>query len=407
MSQQPTRQRTGRFPREMAHRIQSDGEALRIADALATDFSMGAAERDRERRLPFAEIDRFSSSGLWAITVPRKFGGAEVSQRTLVEVFRRIAMADPSIAQIPQSHFSLVSALVLDGTQAQKEFFFSELLAGARFGNAVSEKDTPSLRESRTRLTASEGCFVINGRKFYATGALFADWIGVTARDAENIPQLALVEANTPGLQVIDDWDAMGQRTTASGTVVIENATIQPWQIVPSTRFAQPTLAGPMSQILQAAIDLGIARAAFEDMLAYVRSRSRPWMDSGVERAALDPLTLSEIGRIHVGLEGAQVLLEKAAQHLDDTPTRSTPELAAAASISVAHAKIATTEIALAASSKLFELAGTQSALSANNLDRHWRNARIHTLHDPARWKYHALGAYYLNGTLPPHHLWF
>ena len=79
---------------------------------------------------------------------------------------------------------------------------------------------------------------------------------------------------------------------------------------------------------------------------------------------------------------------------------------AARASIAVAEAKVLTTEIALLASEKLFELAGSRATLAEFNLDRHWRNARVHTLHDPVRWKYHAVGAYHLNGTLPARHSW-
>jgi alkylation response protein AidB-like acyl-CoA dehydrogenase len=67
----------------------------------------------------------------------------------------------------------------------------------------------------------------------------------------------------------------------------------------------------------------------------------------------------------------------------------------------VAEARVLTTEASLAAGSKLFELAGTQSTLDPLNLDRHWRNARTHTLHDPVRWKLHAVGNYYLNGAAP------
>ena len=61
---------------------------------------------------------------------------------------------------------------------------------------------------------------------------------------------------------------------------------------------------------------------------------------------------------------------------------------------------------ALEASEKLFELAGSSATRAAHNLDRHWRNARTHTLHDPVRWKYYALGNYYLNGVPPPRHAW-
>ena len=63
-----------------------------------------------------------------------------------------------------------------------------------------------------------------------------------------------------------------------------------------------------------------------------------------------------------------------------------------------------TTEIALEASSRLFELAGTRVTLEPNSYDRHWRNARVHTLHDPVRWKYAVVGDWALNRRAPPRH---
>ena len=94
---------------------------------------------------------------------------------------------------------------------------------------------------------------------------------------------------------------------------------------------------------------------------------------------------------------------------LDEIAVRATPpdeDDVARASVEVGEAKVLTTEIALLAGEKLFELAGTQSTLAEHNLDRHWRNARTHTLHDPVRWKYHLVGNYYLNGVKPARHAW-
>ena len=116
---------------------------------------------------------------------------------------------------------------------------------------------------------------------------------------------------------------------------------------------------------------------------------------------------IADIGRLKIELHAAEALLHKAGQVLDDVSAAPfTAESAARASIAVAEAKVLTTEISLLASEKLFELAGSRATLAEFNLDRHWRNARVHTLHDPVRWKYHAVGAYRLNGTLPNRHSW-
>jgi alkylation response protein AidB-like acyl-CoA dehydrogenase len=102
-------------------------------------------------------------------------------------------------------------------------------------------------------------------------------------------------------------------------------------------------------------------------------------------------------------------LLERAARVIDTVAAQSSApseDDIARASVAVGEAKVLTTEIALLAGEKLFELAGTQSTLAVHNLDRHWRNARTHTLHDPVRWKYHLVGNYYLNGVKPVRHPW-
>jgi SfnB family sulfur acquisition oxidoreductase len=389
--------------------IHNDAEAIAVAHELAARLALGAAERDRERRLPHEEIEWFSQSGLWAITVPKAFGGAGVSFVTLTEVIKIIAAADPSLGQLPQNHFGLVDVISLTGTEDQKRYFYTQILNGRRFGNGFSEKGTKHVLDLKTRVRRDGDDYVVDGTKFYSTGALFAHFVPVLGLDDERKGWLAYIPKDTPGLNVIDDWSGFGQRTTASGTVVLETVRVPASHVFPAHRVSDfPTLNGPISQIIQAAIDAGIAQAALADTLTFVRTRSRPWIDSSVERASDDPLTVRDVGHLHIQLHAAEALLERAARTLDVIAARSetTEDDVALASVAVGEAKVLTTEIALLASEKLFELAGTQSTLGEHNLDRHWRNARTHTLHDPVRWKYHLVGNYYLNGVKPARHPW-
>jgi alkylation response protein AidB-like acyl-CoA dehydrogenase len=159
--------------------------------------------------------------------------------------------------------------------------------------------------------------------------------------------------------------------------------------------------------LIQAAIDAGIAHAAVADTISFVREKARPWADAKVEEARLEPYIIAEVGKLHLELRAADALLERAARVLDEVAAQPLDaDSAARASIAVAEAKVLTTEIALLASEKLFELCGSRSSLAEFNLDRHWRNARTHTLHDPVRWKVHAVGNYHLNGVRPPRHSW-
>ena len=392
-----------------AHIIGSDAQAIAVAHELAARLAKDAALRDRERRLPHDEIEWFSQSGLWAITVPKAYGGAGVSFVTLTEVVKIVAAADPSLGQLPQNHFGLVDVIALTGTPEQKRFFFDQVLAGKRFGNGFSEKGTKHVLDLKTSVTRDGDEYIVEGTKFYSTGALFAHYVPVLGLDEHRKGWLAYVPKGTQGLSVIDDWSGFGQRTTASGTVVLDKVRVPASHVFPAHLVSDlPTLNGPISQIIQAAIDAGIAHAAVADTLRFVRERARPWVDSNVERAADDPLTLREIGRLHVHLHAADALLERAARVLDEIATKpqTDEDDVARASVVVGEAKVLTTEIALLAGEKLFELAGTQATLSEHNLDRHWRNARTHTLHDPVRWKYHLVGNYYLNGTKPARHPW-
>lgn len=383
--------------------ITNDSQALAVAEQIAQQLKRDSALRDRERRLPHAELELFTRSGLWAISVPKAFGGAGVSNVTLAQVIARIAQADASLGQIPQNHFYALEVLRVNGSPEQQRRLYAEVLAGRRFGNALAELGTKTAHDRSTRLTRDGSGYRINGRKFYATGALYAQRIPTSVIDDQGRQQLAFVPADSQGLQVIDDWSGFGQRTTGSGSVTFDNVWVNADDVVPfQSAFERPTPVGPLAQILHAAIDTGIARAALEDALHFVRTRSRPWVDSGQDKASDDPLTLKSFGQLVIRLHAAEALLERAGEFLDRAQVDSQADSVAAASIAVAEARAISTEVSLAAGTTLFELAGSQATLAEHNLDRHWRNARVHTLHDPVRWKYHAIGNYYLNNENPP-----
>lgn len=389
-----------------AHVIADDAEALAVAAALAEEFRAGASARDAERRLPREELDQLSASGLLAVTVPAEHGGADVTALTLAEIFRQLASADASLAQIPQSHFAYVNVINRQGSEEQRKFFFAKLLAGRRFGNAQSEAGTKHVQDIRTRLQPQpDGSYVLTGVKHYSTGALFADWIPVPARAEDDKLQVAYVPADAPGLQVIDDWDGLGQRTTASGTVRLDAVPVPADRVLPHhLTFEGPQLHGAVAQLLHAAIDAGIAAGALAEAAEFVRTRSRPWFESGVETAAEDPLLIQRFGELALRTRASEALLREAARAVDAARADLTDDTAAEASIAVAAAKVQSAQTAVEVASALFEVSGTRSALNSLNLHRHWRDARTHTLHDPARWKIQHIGRYVLNGTRPPRH---
>jgi SfnB family sulfur acquisition oxidoreductase len=394
-------------PAVVPHLVRDDAEAIAIAHRLAAHFAPGAAQRDRERRLPWEELEAFSASGLWGITVPREHGGAGVSNTTLAEVIAIIAAADGSLGQIPQNHFYALEVLRVGGTPAQQAFFYQRALAGERFGNALAEIGHKDFRR-RTQLSPDGDGFRIHGKKFYCTGALYAHWIPtlVVADEAgREVTQLAFVPRTADGVSITDDWDGFGQRVTGSGSVTFENVRVKAAWVVPFlASFERPTTIGPFAQLLHAAIDLGIGRGALAATLPFLRDHARPWIDAGVARAAEDPLTLHQIGEVRVRLRAAEALVRRAARATDTAQLRPDEHTVAQASLAVAAARAQTTTASLLAGTRLFELGGTSATLDNQGLDRFWRNARTHTLHDPVRWKYHAIGNFHLNDKLPPRH---
>ena len=389
-------------PLAQAHIIQSDAEALDIAQALAEQFKNNAVQRDAQRILPFQEIEAYSQSGLWAITVPKQYGGAEVSSLTVAKIIALMSGVDGSIGQIPQNHFYALEVLRNTGTEQQKQKLYAEVLQGARFGNALAEFKTKNATQKQTAITPTEHGFVVNGEKFYCTGSLFAHRIPTLVKDHENREFLAFIARESEGLELIDDWSGFGQRTTGSGTVKFNNVQVAAEDIIPfDTAFSQATLVGPFAQIMHAAIETGIARAAFEETLHRVR-QARPWIDSGVDQATADPLILFELGRIVADVRASEVLLKQAARSIDAAKPQPTAHNIAKASLDVAKVRAHSTETALKASSKLIELAGSRGSQREDGLDRFWRNARVHTLHDASRWKYYFIANHLLNGVLPP-----
>ncbi|WFR96083.1 SfnB family sulfur acquisition oxidoreductase [Rhizobium tumorigenes] len=383
--------------------LKSEEDAISTARTLAKVFAQTASARDLERTMPFAELDALSRSGLLAITVPSEYGGLDVSNAVLAEVTAILAEADASIGQIPQNHFYILEALRVDGSEEQKRFFFGRALAGDRFGNALSEKGTKTVGHYNTRITRDGIGHRINGRKFYSTGVLFADWVTIFALDADDRLTMSFVARGTEGVEIIDDWDGFGQRTTGSGTTILNNVYVQADAVVAHHKgFERATTIGSVGQIIHAGIDLGIARAAFQDTITFVNTQSRPWTNSGVDKASDDPLTIAKLGQIAIRIEAASAVVERAGRKIDIAQIDPTEANAIDATLAVATAKVLTSEIALEASTTLFELAGTSSTRAGLNLDRHWRNARTHTLHDPVRWKYHVIGNYHLNGVKPP-----
>lgn len=391
--------------------IDTEAQAVTAAREYAASIAAGVIERDRSGAVPVAELDRLDASGLLAITVPREHGGAEVSPETLAEVVRTIAAVDPAIAQVPQGHFLLIDVLAVLGSADQKERLLSEVLGGGRLGNAVAERGGQHAQDLRTRLRrGGDGGLRLDGRKYYCTGALTSRWIGVTALDSDERLVLAFVPRTADGVELDQDWSLMGQRATVSGGALFSGVAVDPTLVISyHEAFMVPQQLGARAQLVHAAIQVGIAGGALRDAGEFVRTRARPFFEAAnagwAATAAEDPHTIHRFGRLATKVSASEALLASAAATLREVGRAPTDAAQAArGSLAVAQAKAFASEVAGEVASDLFALSGASAADERYDLSRHWRNARTHASHDPVDWKYHHVGNFLLNDTVPPNH---
>jgi SfnB family sulfur acquisition oxidoreductase len=389
--------------------LSTHDEAIAAAWAVAEAIAPGVIERDRAGAdaVPREALAALDGSGLLGITVPRADGGPGLGPSTLAEVTRIVAAVDPAIAQVPQAHFLFVDVLAVWGTEAQRARILGDVLAGARLGNALAERGGTHAQDLKTRVSADG---VLNGIKYYCTGALTSRWIAVSALDAEDRLVAAFVARDAPGVSVDADWDVIGQRATISGTARFEDVAVGQGLLVDYARaFEVPQQLGARAQLTHAAIEAGIAGGALRDATTYLKEKARPSTEAarayGATAAADDPHVLHRYGRAATRVRAAEALLRDAAATLEEVGlVPAGAEAAARGSLAVAGAKAFASEVALEVSSELFQMAGTSSAAAKYDLDRHWRNARTHSVHDPLDWKYHHIAAHALAGTPPPNH---
>jgi SfnB family sulfur acquisition oxidoreductase len=396
----------------LAHVINSDTEAVGVATRLSERLAGTAAERDRARRLPDAELAELTRSGILGITVPRSYGGPGVSCRTLCTVIRLLSAGDGSIGQIPQNHFFCVDAVRENGSPAQQEFFYGLVLRGARFGNAlVNSRQADGSPGTTTIEPDPGGGFLITGAKSYATGALSANWVPVAATDSAGSLHMAFIPRDAPGLVVVDDWDGFGQRTTASGSAILGRVHADALWVIPAAEsLERPSTFRAFTQLIHAAIDIGIAEGALAAGAGYLRGYASG-QPGGGDPAREDPVVIHHFGELTVLVRSAQALLEQAAGVVDEAraalaepglPADAAARWEAEANVAMAAARAHADRVTVQAASEWFELAGASAARRTLGLDRYWRDVRTHTLHDPRRKRVREVGDYTLNGVFPP-----
>ncbi|HUR05034.1 MAG TPA: acyl-CoA dehydrogenase family protein [Nonomuraea sp.] len=385
------------------------------AAGLLPEIAAGAAERERARELPHAQIRALAAGGLFTFRIPAEYGGAGSSVQEVFAFLIDLAAADSNIAQAVRPSFGRVEHL-LAASEAERRTWYPRFLAGDVFGNAGWEVGGPS-GAVRTRITRQGDRFEVNGSKYYSTGALYADWIGLSAVDDDGEKAFFTLPRDRPGLELVDDFDGVGQRLTASGTTKLTAVTVYPEEI--SRRGGQGRSAvTPFLQLYLAAVEAGIARSALGDAVAFAQAKARPIEHSSADRSVDDPYVQHAVGEIAARTYAAEAAVLRAASAIDrawatasdsDGLDQNGPDQGqldqdalTEAAVEVAQAQFFAVESALKAAELLFDVGGGTAVAHRHNLDRHWRNARTVANHNPRSWKAAVVGAHRLNGTEPP-----
>lgn len=391
-----------RFPTAAAGN--SEGAvAEELAQSLADRLAETAVERDAKGGHAAGERELVRASGLLALTIPREQGGAGAPWPTFYRVVRILARADSALAHVFAFHHLQLATVLLYADPAQGERLLRETVQRRLFwGNAFNRLDR------RTTATATPYGWEINGSKNYCSGALGSDRLMLAAWHEPSASFLVgAVPTNARGVAVRSDWDAFGQRQTDSGTVDFQQVPLptpdvlqQPGAPLP----LQATLRSQVSQLVMANLYLGIAEGALAAARRFTREQARPWFASGVEAPVDDPYVQHRYGELALAARAAQPLADEAALLLAAALRRGAAleaEERGEVAIAVAQAKVLAHRAVMQVSSEMFELTGARSTSGRHGFDRFWRNARVHTLHDPVDYKLRDLGRHFLSGRYP------
>ncbi|BCP55539.1 acyl-CoA dehydrogenase [Kaistia sp. 32K] len=386
-------------------------EILAGLPQLVATIAAGAAERDRDRELPFAAFDAVRRSGITILRVPSGLGGPGGSIADLIEAITAVASADSNVAHALRTHFNQGEAALANPASPEARDYAEKALAGVLFGGAHTELETPRPAEVSARLSRDGDGYRLNGRKFYSTGTLYADIFSTSALDEDGNPARVVLPVGRDGVTILDDWDGMGQRLTASGSILYENVAVHEQEVrragaggpSPAARHAST-----FRQLFLAACIAGIVRNVLADAVQHAREKARPTTHSPAGSARTDLFIQAEIGEIAAASQVADQLTAHAARTLDGSFAaiqREDAELHRIlehAAVTVAAGQVALGPIALSAAERIFNVGGASATSRRYNFDRHWRNIRTILSHNPLAYKAQVVGDQLLNGTDVP-----
>lgn len=370
-------------------------------------IAAGTVERERTRTLPVEQIQWLKEATFGAVRIPVEKGGWGASLPQLFQLLTELAEADSNIPQALRAHFAFVEDRLNQPDSPAQDRWFRRFLDGEIVGSGWTEIGNVKLGDVITQVTAKGEGWELNGEKFYSTGTLFADWIDVFARRADNQRDvIAIVNTHQSGVSREDDWDGFGQRLTGSGTTRFVAADVEQEHVYDfSERFRYQTAF--YQHVLLATL-AGIARAVVRDAAAGVKARQRIYSHSNGNASRDDVQVLQVIGEISSLAFAVEASVQRATHSLqsayeahilsDEGVIRDYNTVAEA---EAGQAQVIASDLVPRAATLLFNALGASDTRLSKALDRHWRNARTIASHNPVIYKARDIGNWLVNDVAP------
>lgn len=367
--------------------------------AVFDEVGADAVVRERERRLPYPEVEALRDAGFTRVTLPAELGGSGATRSEFFDLLAELARRDPNLAQLFRSHFSFVDRALVAPPSPRRDANLELVAAGKIVGNASHERSSATVGTYTTRLTATAEGLRLDGTKYYSTGTLFADVVSVAAVDDDGEQVGVLVPTDAPGVRRVDDWNGFGQRLTGSGTTIFENVAVAEADVV-RRQGRRPSHGASFVQLVLLAVVTGIGRAVVDDATAFVRARTRAYSHGSGATAREDPIVQETVGELDALRFAADAAVAHVARGLDASAAAVAGgasderliEIVEALDADTARAQVVVLNSVLDAATRLFDVGGASATDAGIALDRHWRNARTVASHNPVRYKARSLG---------------
>jgi alkylation response protein AidB-like acyl-CoA dehydrogenase len=363
---------------ELTAKTEAGTRLVQIAEALADDFANRAAIHDREASFPHAGIDALKAAGYFTAPIPAERGGLGVtSVHDLVVASSRLARGDASIAIGVNMHLVVLvnivrrwQAAVAVGNERRAAAFGASMDAIAREGMviavAVSELGQ-DLTRPRTTATRTPSGWRIDGRKAFCTMAPAATvlYTAVTFLDDDGIERYgyAQVPPDAAGVEIHDDWDALGMRASGSHSVTLAGVE------VPHAALRGGFVTGDANAYMERNLFNGLFHAAAS--LGIAESAASAANDTLAARGEPDPRARTLIAENAVELGAARATLSRSAT-LADEADRHVVALFA----ETQAAKTFVTEAAVRVVDRALALSGGAGYLNGHPLARAYRDVR-------------------------------